>query len=100
MSSFEMTLDHQRLGGSFNSSGFSFWTILPFKNPFGCTKIAIKYQTSHADPPDPSNQLWSSGDFPTISQYSKNLLLPKLLPKTLVGNRKPCNIVIYWGDLT
>ena len=28
--------------GSSNSFGYSFWTILPFENPFGCNKIAKK----------------------------------------------------------
>ena len=90
--------------GSSNSFGYSFWTILPFENPFGCNKIAKKYQTSwHTrstkpnkpsrlisppdqpepsdatdpqDPPEPSSQLWRfSHNFTKV-----NLLLPKLLP--------------------
>ena len=90
--------------GSSNSFGYSFWTILPFENPFGCNKIAKKYQTSwHTrstkpnkpsrlisppdqpepsdatdpqDPPEPSSQLWRFSHNFTIV----NLLLPKLLP--------------------
>ena len=38
MLSFEMT----KTWGSSNSFGYSFWTILPFENPFGCNKIAKK----------------------------------------------------------
>ena len=41
--------------GSSNSFGYSFWTILPFENPFGCNKIAKK-NTKQVGTPGQPNQ--------------------------------------------